>query len=251
MIALYFGSFNPLHNGHLAVAEYVVREGIASEVWLVVSPQNPHKPSAMLAPEDERLAMARMAVNGVHGVEVCDVEFGLPRPSYTIDTLDHLRRLYPTEQFALLGGGDVAESMHTWKEAERLMREHTILIYPRGENDRYGEPFVTLTGAPLMHHSSTEVRERIAAHDAAWRTMVPEVVAEWIEQKGLYMNEEQQSVERSLASGKEAYARNDFGEAINHFEAARRLNPECEEAAQWLEMIEDILAFRHKDYYNP
>lgn len=248
MILLYFGSFNPIHNGHLAVAEYVVQEGIAEEVWLVVSPQNPHKEQGDLAAEQLRLEMARRAVDGIEDVKVCDVEFGLPRPSYTIDTLDYLRKLYPDKEFALLGGGDIAATIHTWKEAERLVGEHKIFIYPRGENEQFGEPFVMLPDAPKMGHSSTQVRAMIAEGCDDWKTLVPECVVELIEVEKPYCPDE---LGKCLAAGKEAFARSAFGEAINHFEQARRLDAECEEATQWLEMIEDILAFRYKDYYNP
>lgn len=248
MTLLYFGSFNPIHNGHLAVAQYVLSEGLAEEVWLVVSPQNPHKQQADLAPEEQRLEMARRAVENIEGVEVCDVEFGLPRPSYTIDTLDHLRSVYPDKEFALLGGGDVAASIHTWKEAARLLSENRVFIYPRGENESFGEPFIMLPKAPKMSHSSTQIRELIAAGRNEWKTLVPEVVAEYVAENDMYVNNDK---EEALSKGKEAFARSEFGEAINHFNEARRLDGECEEAMQWLEMIEDILAFRHKDYYNP
>ncbi len=248
MTVLYFGSFNPIHNGHLAVVQYVLSEGLAEEVWLVVSPQNPHKQQADLAPEEQRLEMARRAVENIKGVEVCDVEFGLPRPSYTIDTLDHLRSAYPDREFALLGGGDVAASIHTWKEAARLLSENRVLIYPRGENESFGEPFVMLPMAPKMSHSSTQIRKLIAAGEEGWKSLVPEVVAEFVVENRMYAEDK---IEEALSRGKEAFARSEFGEAINHFNEARRLDAECEEAAQWLEMIEDILAFRHKDYYNP
>lgn len=248
MTVLYFGSFNPIHNGHLAVAQYVLSKGLAEEVWLVVSPQNPHKQQADLAPEEQRLEMARRAVENIEGVEVCDVEFGLPRPSYTIDTLDYLRGLYSDREFALLGGGDVAASIHTWKEAERLLRENRIFIYPRGENESFGEPFVLMPDAPRMSHSSTQIRKLVREHNEEWKSLVPEVVAEYVADNNMYVNRE---LEEALSRGKEAFARSEFGEAINHFHEARRLDAECEEAVQWLEMIEDILAFRHKDYYNP
>lgn len=248
MTLLYFGSFNPIHNGHLAVAQYVLSEGLAEEVWLIVSPQNPHKQQADLAPEEQRLEMARRAVENIEGVKVCDVEFELPRPSYTIDTLDHLRSVHPDREFALLGGGDVAASIHTWKEAARLLSENRVFIYPRGENESFGEPFIMLPKAPKMSHSSTQIRELIAAGRDEWKNLVPEVVAEYVAENDMYVNNDK---EEALSKGKEAFARSEFGEAINHFEEARRLNGECEEAMQWLEMIEDILAFRHKDYYNP
>lgn len=247
LTALYFGSFNPLHKGHLAVAEYAVREGYADEVWLIVSPHNPHKSATELAPEMERLEMARRAVAGVAGVEVCDVEFSLPRPSYTINTIEHLKKLHPEREFAILGGGDVAATIATWREGERLVAENTILIYPRGENDYFGEPFRMLSGAPMMTISSTEVRKRIA-EQVEWESLVPQEVAEYIKTKGLYM---ENTIEQELALGKEAFAKSDFGAAKNHFGAVLRMDKTNCEAEQWLDMIEEILAFRHKDYYNP
>lgn len=247
LTALYFGSFNPIHNGHIGVAQYVVNEDYADEVWLVVSPQNPHKAAAGLAPEGDRLEMARRAVEGIRGVEVCDVEFSMERPSYTIKTLERLKELYPERTFAILGGGDVAATIATWREGERIVKENKILIYPRNEHDHFGEPFVMLTGATMMDVSSTEIRNLIAA-EGEWESLVPQCVAEYIKKYELYMN---QDVIKELEEGKKAFAASDFGAAKNHFGAVLRMDDGNTEATQWLEMIEDILAFRHKDYYNP
>lgn len=247
LTALYFGSFNPIHNGHIGVAQYVVAGGFADEVWLVVSPHNPHKAASGLAPEGDRLEMARRAVENIKGVEVCDVEFSMERPSYTIKTLERLKELYPERTFALLGGGDVAATIATWREGERIMRENVILIYPRNEHDHFGEPFVMLDGAMMMDVSSTQIREMIAM-GGEWESLVPQRVAEYINEHELYMNQE---VIRELEEGKKAFAESDFGAAKNHFGAVLRMDAENTEATQWLEMIEDILAFRHKDYYNP
>ena len=248
LTALYFGSFNPIHNGHLAVARYVVECGYAQEVWFVVSPHNPHKQTADLAPEEARLQMVKVATEGVDGVEVCDVEFSMERPSYTVKTIDRLRELYPEREFAILGGGDVARTIHTWREGARLVGENKILIYPRGEGEEYGESFVVMNGAPKMEISSTQVRELIV-EGGEWQTLVPQTVAEYITEHKLYM--QNNDIERELALGKEAFARSEFGEAKNHFGAVLRLDAGNCEAEQWLDMIEEILAFRHKDYYNP
>lgn len=245
--ALYFGSFNPLHKGHLAVAQFVVNEGYADEVWFVVSPQNPHKSPLGLAPEDDRLEMVRRCVEGIEGLGVCDVEFSMERPSYTVKTIDRLRELYPEREFALLGGGDVAATIGSWREGDRLVRENRILIYPRNEYEFFGEPFVMLKGAPRMDVSSTQIRNLIA-EAGEWESLVPLCVAEYIKNNELYMNQE---IIKELEAGKKAFAESDFGAAKNHFGAVLRLDSSNCEAAQWLEMIEDILAFRHKDYYNP
>lgn len=248
LTALYFGSFNPIHNGHLAVARYVVECGYADEVWFVVSPHNPHKQTADLAPENARLEMAKRAIGGESQMGVCDVEFSMERPSYTVKTIDRLRVLYPEREFAILGGGDVARTIHTWREGERLIKENKILIYPRGEGEEYGEPFVVMKGAPKMEISSTLVRQQIDSGDD-WQSLVPQSVAEYIKENGLYM--ENKEVEKELSLGKEAFARSEFGEAKNHFGTVLRLDKGNCEAEQWLDMIEEILAFRHKDYYNP
>lgn len=250
LTALYFGSFNPLHKGHLEVARYVVREGFADEVWFVVSPQNPHKEVSGLAPEEHRLEMARRALEGVEVLSVCDVEFGMERPSYTVKTIERLRELYPAREFAILGGGDVAATIHTWREGERLIRENKILIYPRDEHEAFPAPFVMLTGAPRLNISSTQVRERIA-RGVEWEGEVSAVVAEYVKENRLYNYMGQTELEKELALGKEAFARSDFGAAKNHFGAVLRIEEGNTEAIQWLDMIEEILAFRHKDYYNP
>lgn len=246
--ALYFGSFNPFHNGHLAVAEYVVRSGYAEEVWFVVSPHNPHKTTADLAPEELRLAMVQGAVANKRGLKVCDVEFSMERPSYTIRTIDHLKSLHPEREFAILGGGDVAKTIATWREGERLLKENRILIYPRDSYESFGEPFIMLSNAPKMDISSTRIRELIAG-GGEWQTLVPQSVAKYIIEHKIYM--ENNEVERELALGKEAFARSEFGAAKNHFGAVLRLDAGNCEAEQWLDMIDEILAFRHKDYYNP
>lgn len=244
---LYFGSFNPVHNGHLAVAQYLIERGLAEEVWLVVSPQNPHKSLADLADEEDRLEMVRRATFGRVGLKACDVEFSMERPSYTIRTIERLRELFPEREFAILGGGDVAATIASWREGERLIAENRIFIYPRERNEWFDEPFEMLEGAPLMNISSTQIRELIRGA-GEWTHLVPEEVVKYIKEKHLYM---QQEIEKELALGKEAYARGDFGAAKNHFGAVLRLDGNNCEAAQWLEMIEDILIFRHKDYYNP
>lgn len=252
--ALYFGSFNPIHVGHLAVADYVVAEGVADEVWLVISPQNPHKAASVLAPETDRLEMAKRAVEGHRGVEICDVEFTMPKPSFTVLTIDRLRVLFPEREFAILGGEDVARTMHTWREGARLMSENTVFIYPRHNSDEAGEqrvieypPFRLLEGAPRMEVSSSQIRDMIARGDNGWKKLVVDTVAEYILDNNLYMTE----IEKLLDEGKEAFARSEFGQAINAFNAVRQMDAENQEAAQWLDMIEEILAFRHKDYYNP
>ncbi len=162
-VVLYFGSFNPVHNGHLAVAEYVVGRNLCDELWFVVSPRNPLKSDDMLAGEDDRLEMVKIAAAGSRfpgRLKACDVEFGLPRPSYTIDTLAALDVMYPDVSFSLLCGSDITGQIEQWKEWRRLTGNYKIYVYPReGYVTVHPERFTVLCGAPCLDYSSTGIRE--------------------------------------------------------------------------------------------
>lgn len=167
---LYFGSFNPVHTGHMAIAEYVLRGDFADELWFVVSPHNPLKPAGMLMDEEERLIMVRLAIQGselCRRMKVCDIEFDMPRPSYTIDTLEALERLFPGVRFSLLIGGDITGEFHKWKDWRKLLERYPVYVYPRPGYDsgrlpeECGEKFIFLTGAPQFGFSSTEIREAL------------------------------------------------------------------------------------------
>ena len=172
---LYFGSFNPIHRGHTAIAQWVVSQGLADRVWLVVSPQNPLKPSTELAPEYDRLAMARLAVATMPEVWVSDVEFALPRPSYTIDTVDYLKCRYPDIDFAILTGGDIACSIERWKEWGRLLAENNVYVYPRSGYNTLHTGMTLLDSAPVWDCSSTEIRSMAAAGESFSGMVAPEV----------------------------------------------------------------------------
>lgn len=153
---LYFGSFNPPHNGHTGVARYVAEQELCEDLWFVVSPRNPFKECESLAPGKDRLEMMRIAVSEELKdlpASVCDIEFSLPRPSYTIDTLRELELRYPEKSFALLGGADLVESIHNWKESETLLTKYKLYIYPRDgfpmDNTGNGtDNFIFLNDAP-------------------------------------------------------------------------------------------------------
>ncbi len=248
-VVLYFGSFNPIHRSHLAVADYVLENELCDELWFVVSPCNPYKVSSDLAPEDMRLLMARLAVaESKHPtrIVVCDVEFALPRPSYTINTMDHLRGAYPDCQFSLLIGGDNVKGFEGWKSWERLLSEYDILVYPRGEELTEDSRFRVLNDAPLLRYSSTEVRESVAA-DRPIGEMVTPAVESYIEAHPELWNRAEVLRDR----GKRRFAEGDFGGAINDFRAVERLTGGDEEARQMADMANEILEFRYKDIYNP
>jgi len=130
-VGLYFGTFNPIHVGHLIIANYMAHYTELDEVWLVVTPQNPFKQKSSLLPDYQRLDLARIAIEDNLKVRVSDVEFKLPRPSYTIHTLAYLTESYPEAKFSLIMGEDNLRSLHKWKNSEQILHDHTVYVYPR------------------------------------------------------------------------------------------------------------------------
>lgn len=188
-IVLFPGSFNPVHCGHLAVAEAALRTTGADALWFVVSPHNPFKEQAALAPEEQRLEMVRLALHTspLHEqMEACDIEFGLPKPTYTVDTLRRLSLHYPEVRFTLLIGSDNADNFDRWKDFHYILDHYEVLVYPRpGFEPRKTElmrRFTTLEEVPLMPHAATAVREGINACG----DLLPEPVHDYIKKHGLY-----------------------------------------------------------------
>ncbi|RYY86018.1 MAG: nicotinate (nicotinamide) nucleotide adenylyltransferase, partial [Chitinophagaceae bacterium] len=128
-IGLYFGSFNPVHTGHLIIASHVLNEGAVDKVWFVVSPQNPFKPSATLLNEYDRLHLVQKAIEGDDRLRASEVEFGLPRPSYTAHTLAHLSEKYPAHRFQVIMGSDSFQNLANWKNADAIIKHYPILVY--------------------------------------------------------------------------------------------------------------------------
>lgn len=166
--ALFFGSFNPIHVGHLMLAQYVANFGGVDEVWLVVSPQNPFKSHDGLAPAEVRLEMARLATAADSKIRVSDVEMTLPQPSYSINTIDALEERFPEREFVIVMGADNLPGLPRWREAERLIGGRRLLVYPRdggfGDHssvEALGGTVVELN-APMVGISSTMIRKWIA-----------------------------------------------------------------------------------------
>lgn len=177
--ALYGGSFNPIHLGHLAIARQALKQGLADEVWLMVSPQNPLKAQRELLGDTLRLQMARRATEGISHLQVCDYEFGLPRPSYTYNTLLSLDRDYPDREFLLLIGGDNWAHFSRWYRAADIIASHRIIVYPRRSSDIDASqlpPTVSLLSTPLIDISSTMVRQTIAAGGDISHMVPPQIV---------------------------------------------------------------------------
>lgn len=164
-IGIYGGSFNPIHNGHVAIARAMLHLAALDEVWLVVSPHNPLKPSGTLLDDDKRLTMARTATDGIQGIRVSDCEFNLPRPSYMWNTLQHLSQTHPDCEFTLLIGADNWAVFNRWFRADDIIANYRIAIYPRSGSpiDEANLPSgVQLYDTGLYDISSTQVRQRIA-----------------------------------------------------------------------------------------
>ena len=187
-IGLLFGSFNPIHIGHLIIANYMANYTDLDKVWLVVSPQNPLKKYGDLINTYDRLEMARLATDNSDKLSVSDVEIRLPQPSYTIDTLTHLKEKYPQHEFALIMGSDNLVTLHKWKNYKLILRDYQIYVYPRPgyENtDLATHPSVHITMTPLMELSASFIRKSIADKKSV-QYFVPDPVLNFIESKGLY-----------------------------------------------------------------
>lgn len=162
-VALYFGSFNPIHIGHLLIAQSVIDLNEIDELWFIVSPQSPFKKKKNLLAERLRYNLVQTAIENNDNLKVSDIEFTLPKPSYTIDTLAYLEEKYSDKKFHLLMGSDNLEHLHKWKNADTLIERYPVIIYPR--SDEYSIPsnniLLTILKAPLLDISSTTIRARI------------------------------------------------------------------------------------------
>jgi nicotinate-nucleotide adenylyltransferase len=186
-IGLYFGSFNPIHIGHLIIASYAKHTTDLQQVWLVVSPQNPLKPSKTLLNEYDRLHLIHLALDDDPNLKVTDVEFRLPKPSYTVYTLAHLKEKYPQHTFSIIMGSDSFMNLTQWKNYKYIVENHKIYIFKRQgfevENNLGAN--ITIMEAPLLDISSTKIREMIRA-SIPIRYLVPDMVAKEIEAAKYY-----------------------------------------------------------------
>jgi len=186
-VGLYFGSFNPIHVGHCIIANHVVQNTPLDQVWLVVSPQNPFKPSSTLLNEYHRLHLVQLALEGESKLKASDVEFYLPRPSYTIDTMTYLTEKNPNHTFSIIMGSDGLQNLHKWKNAEVLVSNYDIYVYKRAGYEVATSLQARLHAltAPLLEISSTHIRETIKQGNSA-RYLVPDKVLDEIERSRYY-----------------------------------------------------------------
>ncbi|SHF54238.1 nicotinate (nicotinamide) nucleotide adenylyltransferase [Flavisolibacter ginsengisoli] len=180
-IGLYFGSFNPIHIGHLIIANHILNETDLQKVWFIVSPQNPFKHSDSLLNEYDRLHLVQKAIEGDDRLKASEIEFSLPKPSYTVHTLTYLSEKYPTYQFSIIMGSDGFQNLGKWKNPEVIIRDYPIIIYERPgfKVDNTHGARVQIMNAPLLEISATHIRELIKAGKSI-KYLVPPGVEEEI-----------------------------------------------------------------------
>lgn len=189
-VGLYFGTFNPIHTGHLIIANYLVEFSELDEVWMVVTPHNPFKKKSSLLENHHRLEMVYRACEDYPKLKPSDIEFGLPQPNYTVNTLIQLEEKYPDLEFALIMGEDNLKSFHKWKNYEVILERYSIFVYPRisdglVESDFLSNANIKRVPAPIIELSSTFIRKAIKEGKNI-RPMLPEKVWEYLDKMNFY-----------------------------------------------------------------
>ncbi len=189
-IGLYFGTFNPIHIGHLVIANHFAEFSDLDEIWLVVTPHNPHKKKNNLLDDIHRLAMVRIAVEDYPKLKVSNIEFDLPQPNYTVNTLTHLEEKFPEHHFSLIMGEDNLKNFHKWKNFEVILERYTLYVYPRisqGKVESNISNFSSISriNAPIMEISSTFIRKNIKKGKNI-RPLLPENVWQYLDEMNFY-----------------------------------------------------------------
>ena len=186
-IGLYFGSFNPIHIGHLIIANYLAYNSDLDKVWLVVSPQNPLKPASALLNEYDRLHLVELAIQDEPRLRASNIEFSLPKPSFTIDTLTYLGEKYPMQEFGVIMGSDSFENLPRWKNYQQILEHYSLYIYQRPGHEIKDNPGENITWieAPFLNISSTRLRQMIRDKKSI-RFLVPDRVADYIQANMYY-----------------------------------------------------------------
>ena len=187
-IGLFFGSFNPVHNGHLIIANHILNETALTKIWFIVSPQNPFKESGYLLSDDERLHLATKAVNDDSRITVSDIEFQLPKPSYTVTTLARLKEKYPEHKFFIVMGSDSFQSLEKWKNYEIIVQNYPLIIYKRPAyeiNNNHGAQ-IEIMDAPLLEISATYIRELVRRKKSI-KYLVPEAIEQEVQNNKFYL----------------------------------------------------------------
>jgi len=190
-IGLYFGTFNPIHIGHLIIANHMAEHSDLGQIWMVVTPHNPHKQKSTLLDDHHRLEMVFLATEDFPKIKPSDVEFKLPQPNYTVNTLAHLQEKHPQHEFSLIMGEDNLNSLHKWKNYEVILQNHHIYVYPRLASGEIDPQFINhakihRVGAPVIELSSTFIRESIKNKKNVV-PMLPEKVWKYVEHNLFYL----------------------------------------------------------------
>ena len=191
-IGIFGGSFNPIHTGHAIISSHILNSGLVDNLWLMVSPQNPLKQGTAMASDYHRLRMTELVTRRIAGATTSAFEFNLPRPSYTIDTLTALKAKFPDDEFYLIIGADNWHLFDKWKDGDKIIENHHIIIYPRMGcevvvPEQYRER-VMVTAAPIVEISSTQVRDMVSRGGAV-SFLVPHDVEQYIIKNNLYQPE--------------------------------------------------------------
>lgn len=191
-IGLYFGSFNPIHMGHLVIANHLAEHSDLDEIWLVVTPHNPLKKKKTLLNDQDRLEMVYKACEPYEKLKPSDIEFKLPQPNYTVNTLAHLVEKFPSHEFCLLMGEDNLNTFHKWKNHEEILKNHQIYVYPRIADNNQENLFanhskITKVEAPIMQISSTYIRKAISENKNV-KPLLPNEVWKFIDEMNFYRN---------------------------------------------------------------
>lgn len=189
-IGLYFGTFNPIHIGHLIIANHMAEHSDLNQVWMVVTPHNPHKQKSSLLDDYHRLHMVHLATEDYPKIKPSDIEFKLPQPNYTVNTLAHLQEKFPNHTFCLIMGEDNLNSLHKWKNYEVILQNHDVYVYPRAASGAIDDQFVNhpkihQVNAPILELSSTFIRESVKKGKNI-RPMLPHKVWEYIDHNLFY-----------------------------------------------------------------
>jgi nicotinate-nucleotide adenylyltransferase len=189
-IGLYFGTFNPIHVGHLIIANHMAENSDLEQIWMVVTPHNPHKEKNTLLDDYQRLHLVNLATEDYPKIKPSDIEFKLPQPNYTVNTLAHLKDKYPQHEFCLIMGEDNLNSFHKWKNYEFILENHYIYVYPRLNSGEIDVQFlnhlkIQRVGAPVIELSSTFIRESIK-NNKNIRPLIPYKVWEYVDHNNLY-----------------------------------------------------------------
>ncbi|MGY0391387.1 nicotinate (nicotinamide) nucleotide adenylyltransferase [Bizionia sp. KMM 8389] len=189
-IGLYFGTFNPIHIGHLIIANQLAEQSDLDQIWLVVTPQSPFKKKQSLLDNYQRLEMVYRATEAYDKLQPSDIEFSLPQPNYTVNTLVHLQEKHPNHEFSLIMGEDNLKSLHKWKNYQAILDNHDIYVYPRISGGQIDTQFsdhkrIHHVAAPIMEISSTFIRNAIK-NDINIKPMLPASVWTYIDEMGFY-----------------------------------------------------------------